>query len=376
MSFTPKALLGCTAAGLALTAMPAFAQGTAEMENLRSRIDQLEQRFEGPDLSFGTGTGTTITFEGYVKADFIFDLDTDLGNTIFSLGTLDPDALTGEDFRAIAYQSRIGIRTATPTALGEMTTRIEGDFYGDGGGGFRLRHAYGELGGLLVGQTWSTFMPIESYPGTLDFQGPAGISFLRPTQLRYSHDFTEMVSASIAIEEAAADSDSPALAGAVSYDAGRYFLKASAVYQQVDTTAGDVDGYGLTLSGNAELWRGGSIDAAYTIGEGIASYMVFPGDDAVVTGGDAQAVETEAVVLGLTQEVGETVTLGAIYGWREDDIGAPEDAETIETLHLGANVVPVEGVTYGIEYIAGEKTQFDDRSVDIERVQASVRYDF
>ena len=78
--------------------------------------------------------------------------------------------------------------------MGPLKTRFEGDFFGSGGNqifsnstSFRLRHAFGSVGGLLAGQTWSNFMPIESYPGTVDFNGPAGLTFIRQAQLRYTH---------------------------------------------------------------------------------------------------------------------------------------------------------------------------------------------
>jgi hypothetical protein len=38
-----------------------------------------------------------------------------------------------------------------------------------------LRHANLTVGNLLIGRSWTNFMPIESYPVTLDFQGPSGI---------------------------------------------------------------------------------------------------------------------------------------------------------------------------------------------------------
>ena len=47
---------------------------------------------------------------------------------------------------------------------------MEGDFYSSGDQ-FRLRHAYGEIGDLLVGQTWTTFTDVAAAPATLDFEG-------------------------------------------------------------------------------------------------------------------------------------------------------------------------------------------------------------
>ena len=48
---------------------------------------------------------------------------------------------------------------------------IETDFYGSGSV-LRLRHAYGSYGGLLAGQTWSTFVDDDNFPNTIDFESP------------------------------------------------------------------------------------------------------------------------------------------------------------------------------------------------------------
>ncbi len=57
------------------------------------------------------------------------------------------DLFTGS---ADAFQSRIGLTTMTPQGV---KINLEGDFRGSGGGSLRLRHAYGEYNGILMGQT-------------------------------------------------------------------------------------------------------------------------------------------------------------------------------------------------------------------------------
>ncbi len=53
-------------------------------------------------------------------------------------------------------QSRLGVRSSTPTALGELKTTFEFELFGtgvdEGQTTFRLRHAYGELGAFGAGQ--------------------------------------------------------------------------------------------------------------------------------------------------------------------------------------------------------------------------------
>ena len=60
----------------------------------------------------------------------------------------------GEDGSTFAgvRQSRLGVRSSTPTALGELKTTFEFELFGtgvdEGQTTFRLRHAYGELGAV------------------------------------------------------------------------------------------------------------------------------------------------------------------------------------------------------------------------------------
>jgi hypothetical protein len=67
-----------------------------------------------------------------------------------------------------ARESRLFVKTNTPTSMGDLNTHVEFDFYGADGNesvsnshGFRLRHAYGTLANLLAGQTWTNFNNLE-----------------------------------------------------------------------------------------------------------------------------------------------------------------------------------------------------------------------
>ncbi|HEU4690605.1 MAG TPA: DcaP family trimeric outer membrane transporter, partial [Vicinamibacterales bacterium] len=83
----------------------------------------------------------------------------------------------GRDHNTFAgvRQSRLGVRTSTPTTLGELKTTFEFELFGTGVDAgqttFRLRHAYGELGKFGAGQTWSPFMDPDVFPNSLEYWG-------------------------------------------------------------------------------------------------------------------------------------------------------------------------------------------------------------
>lgn len=141
---------------------------------------------------------TNLTLYGYAKLDLIYDFDSPLGISILHQN-IRLDDTSGPDghFDAHALESRIGISTVTPTELGNIETRVEGDFYGPGGT-FRLRQGYGTWNGILAGQTETNFSTFLGYTPSIDFTGQVGQTNLdRQAQIRYSTG-----GLSIALEEA------------------------------------------------------------------------------------------------------------------------------------------------------------------------------
>lgn len=130
---------------------------------------------------------TEVDIYGYVKLDVIYDVDADLGNAI-TRNKIRLDKTSGASGHTTmsAYESRLGFTTKTLVGDHLLKTNIEGDFYGSGGGNFRLRHAYGEWNGILAGQTWSNFGNTISLFPTVDFNGPLGQGGGRQSQIRYT----------------------------------------------------------------------------------------------------------------------------------------------------------------------------------------------
>jgi hypothetical protein len=150
------------------------------------------------------GSNTSVTLGGYVKLDTVFsNPSAGVGSTADLF--LQPNAIAvgpgsadneRNQVKFGARESRMFAKTSTPTAWGDLVTYVEGDFYGADGNesvsnsnGLRLRHAYGSLGPLLGGQTWTNFMYVPALPETLDFGGPVGQIFDRQAQVRWTQPF-------------------------------------------------------------------------------------------------------------------------------------------------------------------------------------------
>lgn len=87
-------------------------------------------------------------------------------------------------------QTRFGVKSSSPTPLGDLKAWFEFELFGTGVDAgqttFRLRQAYGELGHFGAGQTWSPFMDIDVFPNSLEYWGPNGMVFFRNIQLRWT----------------------------------------------------------------------------------------------------------------------------------------------------------------------------------------------
>ena len=160
---------------------------------------------DAPGVFKVPGTDSTIKFYGYTQLDATVDFS---GRTPdyedYDWATILP-AVPGDktpygkrakpQLYLTARTSRFGIQTSTPSKLGNVGVKLEGDFNGPTGFQsetytnsvvFRLRQAYGTVGNLLVGQTWSTFLDFGAAPDTVDFNGPGTLALVRNPQIRYT----------------------------------------------------------------------------------------------------------------------------------------------------------------------------------------------
>jgi len=150
-------------------------------------------------------TDTSLKIYGNARVDATYDFasrsndirNNDWSSAVFAqpLDTNSANLQRKNQFYATARASRLGIVTSTPSKWGELEVKLEGDFnapndymgeLGSNGTQFRLRHAYGRWGNLLVGQTWSNFIDLRSYPETVDFNPTGDVTLIRQTQLRYT----------------------------------------------------------------------------------------------------------------------------------------------------------------------------------------------
>ncbi|MEP1586541.1 MAG: DcaP family trimeric outer membrane transporter [Tateyamaria sp.] len=392
--------IGTTAAIYAaagLMATGAFAQSAdtaAELAELRERVAELERTNDVPNrpqLGFNLGENTSIELYGFIRAEAFFDFDFAQGDLSRAGRVGNAAFATDGEFDTSVRVSRFGIRSTTATGIGDIKTQLEFDLFGSGGDdssspNLRLRHANVNINDtVLVGQTWTNFMPLVHYPTTADFNGPVGVTFARVPQARYTYNNGNGLALSTSIEEANGGGSDPVFTGAAFYGTDNWSVRGAVLAGEFDGPAGEsFDTNGITLSGSVSPWAGGTISATYVTGQALGNLLI--GGGARSVGGEENDVD--GFTVQVLQKIGEKWTVGLAYGNESYDLAttntvgegatATSNAFTdLESIHLSAFYRPVDNLTLALEYIhidsEDETTGF---SADADRIGASITFSF
>jgi hypothetical protein len=199
-------------------------------------------------------------------------------------------------------QTRFGVKSSTPTDLGDLKTIFEFELYGVGVDAgqttFRLRHAWGELGHFGAGQTWSAFMDPDVFPNSIEYWGPNGMVFFRNVQFRWM-PLLGTNEAVVTLERPGASGDAGRFSDRIELQnvVGRFPVPDLAAHYKrsgdwghvqlagivrrinwddtlVDAVdlSGDATGWGVNVSGNYKIAKD-TLRLEATYGEGIQNYM-------------------------------------------------------------------------------------------------------
>jgi len=366
---------------------------------------------------------------GFAQADFIQDL----------AGRLDPDwddafrpskigidgQFGGDGQSSISVkQSRFGVKGSMPTGEGgtPLNFKFEFDLFGTGADAgqttFRLRHAYGEWGSLLAGQTNSLFMDGDVFPNTIDYWGPAGMVFYRNVQIRWTPYRSGNSHFAIAIERPGNDIDSgnirliEGFEGAtiqnneelpdftaqwnVKGDWGHF--QAAGILRKVgyeykvnpgdSWTSGSQTGWGINLGSTINSVGDDKLLLQVVYGEGIASYMNDGGmdlapnatfDAETVSSLDARTVPLTGVVAYYDHYWNKKWSSSIGYSYTEVDNTNFQDPGAFhkgEYASVNLLTYPGDNLMIGGELLWGQRTNNDGASDDDLRFQFTVKYNF
>jgi hypothetical protein len=330
-------------------------------------------------------------------------------------------------------QTRFGVKSSTQTGLGELFTQFEWEMFGTGVDAgqttLRLRHAYGELGCIGVGQYWSPFMDIDVFPNSIEYWGPNGMVFFRNVQFRYM-PIKGDTRLTFALERPGASADGgvyseilqqqnirsqfplPDLSAEYRYGQSWGYVELAGILRYikwVDQNDNEYDlsdealGWGLNLSSNLKITKNDVLRLSFVYGEGIQNYM----NDAPVDIGikdNTDANDPEKPIKGVPIPMMSAVAF-LDHNWNEKfstSLGYSfldmdnTDLQTYDAFNRGQYALinllytPVENVMMGAELQWGQRENFNNleedgelqypenylKDADILKLQFSFKYNF
>jgi hypothetical protein len=473
-------------------AMPAHAQTAKEFDELRAemrklraelevlknqkqetsnsvladRVEQVELRSKDavvlgdiPNSFRLPGSDTSLRIYGFAELNMVQEFKGDNSDIDYASflpyvplkGSAEANR-SGRNF-VHARTSRLGIEASTPSPYGPIGIKIEGDFNNDPRTGnsavygttaniftqqatnsynFRLRQAYGQVGGFLAGQTWSTFMDLDNSPETVDFNGPIGSTFIRQPQIRYTYKTADLGAFTGALENSVSyvlesvpntASFADPITGAITrrpdgtnsaavttngfskvpdlvlrwdkaFDWGAASVRALSHEHRVDDGAAinvSRRGWGVAASGLIKTVGDDFMTWGITGGNGIGRYFNYIEGAFYDAGANRILMEKSlGVVLGYQHKASDSLRFNAALGAQKNyeneytrfaqanGLGSGRFGinEKLWQAHLGFIWNPVKGVDIGTEYIFGRRTTLAGEEGDMSRINLSAKYNF
>jgi len=415
-----------------------------EMQDLKGEIQAIEQTQPTPSMAAAAVPGpqpappaksakatatqekseSTIDLYGFVMTD-----------TGYDFGQIDPqwfDVVRPTKLPSFANQfggngnayfsvrqTRFGVKTSTPTGMGDLKTQFEFELFGTGVDAgqttFRLRHAYGELGQFGAGQTWSAFMDIDVFPNSVEYWGPNGMVFFRNVQLRWMPIRTKRTDLTFALERPGASADQgvyanrielqgvkprfnlPDISGHLRLTRDWGYVQGAAIFRKigwVDTNdpnfnlSGTAYGWGVNVTSNLKLGTRNIARLAVVYGEGVENYMNdAPVDIGIennfsnpVTPVKGVPLPVLGVVSFLDHNWSESFSSSAGYSMVNIDNSNAQNPSDFHQGHYAlANLLyhPIPKVTMGGEFQFGRRVNFSNGfNFNDYRMQFSFKYDW
>ncbi|MCH8499424.1 MAG: hypothetical protein LAT63_13180 [Marinobacter sp.] len=338
---------------------------------------------------------------GYARFNASYDFNENVANTTrsASFAKLEngSDAQNREikgHFGADAIQSRLGVRVMTPEGVRMV---VEGDFRGQGNT-LRLRNAYGEYNGWLMGQNWSNYNSFVGNTPVLDFDGLAGTAGLqgRVAQVRYTatNGFSwSLEQPQTKVVDGNERTSLPTLTARFERTSDQLTYSAAALVHQVSFDDGDNSsskmGYASFLAARLSLTDTVSIQGAINFSDGANAYLYrsgenFGAEDAYLRGNSLRTISGYGGTIGASFDLGDGRSMNIGYGlvtidWdnaESDGAAVTNKSETNQNVMANYLWSPVRNVMLGIEYGYLHRENVSDHRGEAHRLLFAAQYNF
>ncbi len=305
-----------------------------------------------------------------------------------------------------ANESDINFQFRMPSPLGQLRIVYNNDFsQPQATFNYHLRYFYAQAGNLLVGFSDSLFTDVDSFPATLDYEGPNALPFYRHAMVSYGlllhRDEDRQVFFKVSVEFPSAQVSPAALVPRnVSPDVGAQLrlegkhghvqlatiLRGIGIQSATDGSTQTVFGWGLNLTAGLNLWGGDFLSAGVAGGQGVAAYFNDTGggglDAAIAAGGALTALPILGVFAGYTHRWAPEWSSTASYGFLtmndssyQASLGSTGFQQT-QYASLNLAWRPWSRLLVGVEGLYGFRKAVDASTGDAWRGQTNVQFNF
>ena len=383
-----------------------IAQLRQEVEALKALIQQQQQKVQLVESKVENTTsasapkggsllskaGASVNLYGFVRADAEYQFKG--GDGIFNrINNVDlSNAPKNDDrFYGTAKATRLGLDFKAPVQGADVGGKIEIDFNNGTSESVRIRHAYLNYNNWLIGQTTSTFLSTETQPEMIDFGSPLGIGTKRTPQVRYADKIDGNTQYAVALEKGADDNRFPAATAKLSHKLGNGIVNARVLAQEVRSRATDNAtgfGWGVGLGAKFDIADQLTLFGDYSHVKGDNFYILYTDNPYKATSADdIDLTDFDAVTVGVTYKISpklrSTLGYGAIFyddktlhGLKSSDGKLVDSNEKLQQGWLNIMYNPVKPITFGTEYVYGERETVSGAKGRDSRLGVMAKYDF
>ena len=319
----------------------------------------------------------------------------------------DPNYGGGEQFHANANATQLRLDVRAPEfADGSFRFYYQNDFFGSGSDTgdmkYRVQHLYGQLYGFKAGFTYGVWEDPDSWPDTVDYEGPNAVIFSRRPVAQYTLAWNENWNTTFGVEKpdifvdlnsgpnpgTAQLTRMPDLGFNTRYEKESFgHLQFSTMFRDLgakDALGNDhhVFGWGVNLSAGLDLTKKDFVQLLGVYGEGVGGMgndtSFLNSDAAFKSNGDLEALPYWSATIGYTHRWSDQFRSTFTYGYVNLDNASGQVPTFYHTSHYAsANLVWQlrKRLSVGLEGLYGLKTaQNGVDSGDHWRIQLGMVY--
>ncbi|MDM1334490.1 DcaP-like protein [Acinetobacter pseudolwoffii] len=372
------------------------------------QIEQVKatpQQSAAAPKALSTKSDTEVKLYGFVRGDANYIIEGSAGD--FS-DVAKTNGQTNDKFVATAKTTRIGLDFKTNVEGAEIGGKLESDFAGTNDS-FRVRQAYLTYKNWLIGQTQSTFLSNHA-PFMIDFSTNVGGGTTRLPMIRYGFDLSPATQLFLAAEKPNSSaghnelnakgetvsvehnkSSAPTLTAKLvhNFDDKKGNASARALVEVTkDESVNDRKaGWGLAAGTTYQVLEPlkATIDVSYTQGVNGILYgtnanaaFVHDADNRNIEQNEIWAVQT-GLTYSILPNLKTSVGYGALFADKDSDYADPINAtanKKVQQAWLNLVYSPVKPLEFGVEYVNGERKDFNNEKFKDNRIGLMSKYSF